>query len=512
MTGLNIISCMSEQASTNERYALLSVWDKTGIVDFAKGLTKHGFKLLSTGGTARALRDAGLVVLEVSEMAHFPEVFGGRVKTLQPEIFGSILFRRGVDDEEAREMGLLNIELVCVNLYPFEKTAESGAKLRELVEMIDIGGPSLIRAAAKNHESVVVVTNPDDYQWVLDRIAKGGVCPRGKRHLALKAFAATAAYDVAIYQELHSRFKKKQEFPFHFFAHLEKAQDLRYGENPHQAAAYYGSAPWQQLWGKELSYNNIQDATAAWEMLSEFSEPAAVVVKHLIPCGVAIRKDVFSAFKAAHAADPVSAFGGIIAVNRPVEPELAEELNTFFSEIIMAPEFQDEALEILKKKKNRRLLKMVKLSQPQNQVRSVLGGILVQEPDLLPTQKWETVAGHCDQQTEKELMFAWLVVKHVKSNAIVIAKENTTLGVGAGQPNRVGAAKIALEQAGEAARGAVMASDAFFPFPDAVELAARAGIKAIVQPGGSIRDQEVVEAAKKLGITMVFTGARHFKH
>jgi len=360
----------------------------------------------------------------------------------------------------------------------------------------------------------MVVTDPRDYEWVLDGIRRHGgesLCDKGRRKLALAAFARTAAYDARIYNELWARFKSG-ELPENLFVAEPRGQELRYGENPHQAAGYYGKPQWEQLWGKELSYNNILDLTSAWETVSEFTEPAAVVVKHLIPCGVAIRKDIDAAFATAHEADPVSAFGGIIALNRPVTPGVAERLNTFFSEIVMAPGFEPEALEILKKKKDRRLLLMGTGKPESLQVRSVLGGVLAQEPDLLPLAKWEVVAGECDEATEQELRFAWIVVKHVRSNAIVVTKDLVTLGVGPGQPNRVGSAKIALEQAGERARGAALASDAFFPFPDSIELAAAAGIKAIVQPGGSVRDEEVMEAARKLGVVMVFTGARHFKH
>ncbi len=495
------------------RYALISVWDKRGLVDFAKGLSDLGFKLLSTGGTAKALRGAGLEVTEVSEIAGFPEVFGGRVKTLQPLIFGGILFRRGTDDRDAEAHGIPAIDLVCVNLYPFEETAAGNPELPELVEMIDIGGPSLIRAAAKNHESVMVVVDPDDYEWVLEGIRKhgGSLCEKGKRKLALKAFARTGAYDSIIYRELWKRFNEG-ELPDHLFVHEPMAQGLRYGENPHQKAAYYGKPPWEQIWGKELSYNNILDATAAWECLVEFEEPCAVIVKHLIPCGVAVRNEIESAFEAAYEADPVSAFGGIIAINRPLTLGVAEKLNAFFSEIVMAPDFQPEAIEILKKKKDRRLLLVKEAVRPSWQIRSAMGGILIQGPDDTLNEKWEVVSGKIDGETEKDLVFAWKVVKHVRSNAIVVGKNSTTLGVGAGQPNRVGSAEIALRQAGEGAKGAVLASDAFFPFPDSVELAAKHGVKAIIQPGGSVRDEEVIAAARKLGIAMVLTGTRHFRH
>jgi len=495
------------------RYALISVWDKRGLAEFAKGLSDFGFKILSTGGTAKVLREAGLEVTEVSELAGFPEVFGGRVKTLQPQIFGGILFRRGTDDQDAEAHGIPPIDLVCVNLYPFEETAAKNPGLSELVEMIDIGGPSLIRAAAKNHESVVVVVDPDDYGWVLEEMRKrgGSLGEDHRRRLALKAFARTAAYDSAIYKELWARFMP-DEMPDHLFVHEEKAQDLRYGENPHQRAAYYGRPPWEQLWGKELSYNNILDATAAWECLLEFDGPAAVIVKHLIPCGVALRDHVEDAFAAAYEADPVSAFGGIIAINRPLTPGIAERLNTFFSEIVMAPEFQPEAIDLLKKKRDRRLLLVKGDARLDWQMRSVLGGILAQGPDALLNERWELVSGEIDEGTNRDLVFAWKVVKHVRSNAIVVARDTATLGVGAGQPNRVGSAEIALRQAGDRARGAVLASDAFFPFPDSVELAARHGIKAIVQPGGSVRDEEVIAAARNLGIAMVLTGTRHFRH
>jgi phosphoribosylaminoimidazolecarboxamide formyltransferase/IMP cyclohydrolase len=515
--------------------ALISVSDKTGVVAFARGLEELGFEILSTGGTHKALSEAGIAVTRVSEATGFPEILDGRVKTLHPAIHGGILARRNepVDLEVLAERGIAPIDLVAVNLYPFRETAaRPGAAWDDLIENIDIGGPAMARSAAKNHRDVLVIVNPEDYGHVLESLRTGG-CPMEERvRLAVAAFRHTADYDACVAETLAARGpgaanepRPETIFPSLTTFAVEKVSDLRYGENPGQKAALYrrfgdssrglfiDSA---QLQGKELSYNNWLDADSAFRAVQEFSEPAAVIVKHTNPCGAAVGETAEEAFGKACACDPVSAFGGIVAVNRPLSEELARKLRESFWEVIVAPAYSAEALETLGVKANLRLLEVREEARTrETDWKSVSGGFLVQERDTrdAPPESWKTVTRRAPSETElRDLVFAWKTVKHVKSNAIVVAKDGRTVGVGAGQMNRVGAADIALRQAGGKAKDAVMASDAFVPFPDTVLLAARHGIAAVVQPGGSLRDRESIEAADERGVVMLFTGVRHFRH
>ncbi|MBO8127723.1 MAG: bifunctional phosphoribosylaminoimidazolecarboxamide formyltransferase/IMP cyclohydrolase [Peptococcaceae bacterium] len=509
--------------------ALVSVSDKTGIVTFARGLHELGIEILSTGGTARALHESGVPVTEVSAETGFPEILGGRVKTLHPKIHGGILALRTPDHlNQLREFGIKPIDLVVVNLYPFKKTvAREGVTLSEAIENIDIGGPAMIRAAAKNYQYVGVVVNPARYTEVLTALRDNGDLDGDLRvTLAQEAFAHTAHYDAAIASYLTDFSPRREQFPAEIALPFERVQILRYGENPHQKAAFYrdlrvrgaciGNA--QKLHGKELSYNNILDLNAALELVREFDDPAAVIIKHNNPCGAATDEVLARAYRRAYQGDPVSAFGGIVALNREVDRETAEEMHKIFLEAVIAPGFTREALEVLTSKKNLRLLRtgeISRLTPDWMDIRKVNGGLLVQEADreLVPSSKYRIVTGVKPTAEQlAEMAFAFKIVKHVKSNAIVVTKDRMLLGVGAGQMNRVGAARIALEQAGEKARGAVLASDAFFPFADTVNEAAKAGIAAIVQPGGSVRDEESIAAANEHGIAMVFTGQRHFRH
>lgn len=514
------------------RRALISVSDKRGIIDFARRLQDAGMEILSTGGTARALEQAGIKVTPVDQVTGFPEILDGRVKTLHPAIHAGILARR---DNPAHlstleRMQLSAIDLVCVNLYPFEETVRGGATLEQALEQIDIGGPAMIRAAAKNHPDVLVVVDPDDYDHVASAVESGRVDQHLRKSLAAKAFAHTAFYDAVIAGYL-SGDNESTVWPDRLVLPLRLLNSLRYGENPHQQAGLYaealhesaGLAGARQLQGKELSYNNLQDTAAAWEAVWEFDRPAVVAVKHANPCGVAIAESPRVAFERARDADPVSIFGGIVAFNCRVDVSTAEVLRELFLEVIIAPEYEDAALEILAQRKNLRVLKADRPADvPQRgasrllhtMVRSVPGALLVQSVDRLRPDPngWQTVAGTVPEHLWPDITFAWSVVKHVKSNAIVAARDQCTLGIGAGQMNRVQAARLALEHAGERARGAVVASDAFLPFPDTVELCADYGVAVIVQPGGSVRDEEVIAAARRHGIAMVFTGVRHFRH
>ncbi|WP_214762862.1 bifunctional phosphoribosylaminoimidazolecarboxamide formyltransferase/IMP cyclohydrolase [Exiguobacterium sp. s146] len=504
--------------------ALLSVSDKTGIVEFAQTLHEAGIELISTGGTEAALIAAGLPVKNISAVTSFPEMLDGRVKTLHPLVHGGLLGRRDLDShvEQMKDHDIEPIDYVVVNLYPFKETiAKENATYEEAIENIDIGGPSMLRSAAKNHASVTVVVDPADYGHVAEAVLAGGTTFETRQRLATKAFRHTAAYDALIADYLGQQIG--ETFPEQLTVTYEKVQDLRYGENPHQQAAFYKTplyhgmtlANAEQLHGKELSYNNIQDTNAALEALSELTEPAAVVVKHMNPCGVAVGETISQAFSRAHAADPVSIFGGIVALNREVDVETAEALRNIFLEIIIAPSFSEAALDRLKEKKNLRLLTLDMGQMTGMRLTAVAGGLLVQDGDdvTLDDASCQIVTDRRPTASEwEDLKLAWRVVKHVKSNAIVVAKNETTIGIGAGQMNRVGAAKIAFEQAGERAQGAALGSDAFFPMGDTVEAAAAAGITAIIQPGGSIRDEESIEAANRHGITMVFTSVRHFKH
>ncbi|BDG48972.1 bifunctional phosphoribosylaminoimidazolecarboxamide formyltransferase/IMP cyclohydrolase [Parageobacillus sp. KH3-4] len=507
--------------------ALLSVSNKEGIVSLAKQLVELGVEIISTGGTKKALEEAGVPVIGISDVTGFPEILDGRVKTLHPIIHGGLLAIRDNErhQNELREHHITPIDLVVVNLYPFQQTiAKSDVTFAEAIENIDIGGPTMLRAAAKNHQYVTVVVDPADYDTVVQELKEhGDVSAETKLKLAAKVFRHTAAYDAMIAEYLTN--KTGEEYPESLTITFEKKQSLRYGENPHQTAAFYkkplGSsfsiAKAIQLHGKELSYNNINDANAALQIVKEFAEPAAVAVKHMNPCGVGTGATIYEAFTKAYEADPTSIFGGIIALNREVDKETAEKMHQIFLEIVIAPSFSKEALDILTQKKNIRLL-TVDFAAPNTKEKllvSVQGGLLVQEADTRTLDEAEMKVVTKREPTEQEweaLRFAWKVVKHVKSNAIVLAKDGMTIGVGAGQMNRVGAAKIAIEQAGEKAKGAVLASDAFFPMDDTVEEAAKAGITAIIQPGGSIRDADSIKKADEYGIAMVFTGIRHFKH
>lgn len=510
--------------------ALVSVSDKTGIVEFCRGLAELGVEVISTGGTKNLLAKEGVPVIGISDVTGFPEILDGRVKTLHPAVHSGLLAIRDSEEhqKQMKELGLDYIDLVVVNLYPFQETiAKPGVAYEDAIENIDIGGPTMLRSAAKNHAFVSVVVDAADYDKVLDEIrADGDTTLNTRKALAAKVFRHTASYDALISDYLSQ--VNGDPLPERYTVTYEKIQDLRYGENPHQKAAFYRKplaaqdtlSNAKQLHGKELSYNNINDANAALQIVKEFTEPALVAVKHMNPCGVGVGASVLEAFEKAYAADPVSIFGGIVAANRIVDEDTANLLKDIFLEIVIAPGFTQEALAVLTKKKNIRLLEMGNLQagvdrQSQFVVTSIDGGMIVQENDIHSIQVEDLKVVTDRQPTEeelKQLLFGWKIVKHVKSNAILLAKNNMTIGVGAGQMNRVGAAKIAIEQAGAEATGSVMASDAFFPMSDTVEAAAKAGITAIIQPGGSIKDEESIAMANQHGIAMVFTGVRHFKH
>lgn len=510
-----------------KKRALISVSDKNGIAEFAKRLSELGFEIISTGGTKKTLQDNGIPVMGVSDVTGFPEILEGRVKTLNPMIHGGLLAKFSEESHQKQlvEHNIQPIHIVCVNLYPFQQTiAKPDVTVEDAIENIDIGGPTMLRASAKNHEYVTVVVDPSDYETVIEELAKSGeVQKETRRKLAAKVFRHTAAYDAMIAEYMTDL--AQEETPEKLTVTYELKQSLRYGENPHQKAAFYrkplGSAfsiaNAAQLHGKELSYNNINDADAALQIVKEFSEPAAVAVKHMNPCGIGTGETVFSAYSRAFAADPVSIFGGIVAFNREVDKETAERLHEIFLEIIIAPSFSEEAISILTSKKNIRLLTIPfdNNEKPEMKLTSIEGGLLLQEQDRFSYKDATISVPTKREPTEEEwkaLELGWKIVKHVKSNAIVVNNSNMTLGIGAGQMNRVGAAKIALEQAAVKANGAVLASDAFFPMDDTVEAAAKAGITAIIQPGGSIRDEDSIKKADEYGITMVFTGVRHFKH
>jgi phosphoribosylaminoimidazolecarboxamide formyltransferase/IMP cyclohydrolase len=512
--------------------AILSVTDKTGLVDFARQLSGLGIELISTGGTAKLLRDSGIAVKDISELTGFPEILDGRVKTLHPKVHGGILHRR---DDRAHaaavaEHGIQPIDMVVVNLYAFEKTAaKPGVAFEELIENIDIGGPSMIRSAAKNFHDVAVVTSPADYQAIAEELARSGgaLSLETKWRLAQKAFATTAAYDSAIASTLERiadvhnvQLAAPESFPQTLRLSFQKILDLRYGENPHQKAAMYsdgsgvGVANARQLQGKELSYNNIVDLQAAWDLAQEFDEPVCAIIKHTNPAGAATGKTLAEAYQRALECDPVSAFGGVIGVNRPIDGEAAEEMHKLFLEVIAAPAFDDAAKARFATKKNLRLVE-VKAAPQKWILKNVSGGILLQDSDSRPFQEIELKVVTQRAPTPEEiraLLFAWKVCKHVKSNAIVYARDGQTVGVGAGQMSRVDAAKIGAMKAQLPLKGTVAASDAFFPFPDGVEEIAKAGATAIIQPGGSQRDSEVIAAADRLGLAMLFTGVRHFRH
>ena len=516
------------------RRALISVSDKSGVADFARALAARGVEILSTGGTARLLAEAGVPVTEVSAYTGFPEIMDGRVKTLHPRVHGGILARRGRDDEAMCEHGIHPIDLVAVNLYPFEATtAREGCPLEEAIEQIDVGGPAMIRAAAKNHAWVTVVVEPSDYARVLEALAReGGTGLALRRELAARAFAHTARYDGAIAAWLGARLgggDAPAPFPPWLTLQLEKAGDMRYGENPHQRAAFYREpgfagasvATAAQLQGKPLSFNNVADADAALECVRQFERPACVIVKHANPCGVAVADGIGEAYARAYATDPTSAFGGIIAFNRPLDGGTARAIvERQFVEVIVAPEVTEEARAALAAKPNVRVLACGALGPAPAglDLRRVTGGLLVQDRDvaMVGREALRVVTRRAPDERELEdLLFAWRVVKFVKSNAIVYARDGRTVGVGAGQMSRVWSARIAAEKAaaeGLEVRGSVMASDAFFPFRDGIDQAAEAGVTAVIQPGGSVRDEEVIAAADEHGMAMVFTGMRHFRH
>lgn len=536
-----------------KKRALVSVSDKAGVVEFCKGLVECGFEIISTGGTAKALKEAGLEVIGISDITGFPECLDGRVKTLHPNVHAGLLAMRSNPEHMAQleQLNINTIDIVCVNLYPFKATLESGADFATCIENIDIGGPTMIRAAAKNYQDVAVIVDPEDYDKVLEELKAGGVTLETKKYLQYKVFAHTAVYDSLISNYLASQLGIT--FPDEVTFAYKKAQDMRYGENPQQKAVFYHEqlprksslASATQIWGKELSYNNIHDANGALELLKEFgSTPAVVACKHANPCGVGTGESVFEAYMRAYNSDPVSVFGGILAINGTVDEVTATEINKIFIEIVIASAYTCGALEILESKKNIRLLQIDDITARREKtafdMKKVYGGLLVQEYDeslisgedlslfttpapvnttVLDSGKEKTVYGlgvvteRAPTQDEIEaLLFNWKVVKHTKSNAIVIGKKDRTTGIGMGQTNRIWAAQQAISHAGGKAKGSVMASDAFFPFPDCVEECVKAGITAIIQPGGSIRDKDSVDACNAAGIAMVFVGDRHFKH
>jgi phosphoribosylaminoimidazolecarboxamide formyltransferase / IMP cyclohydrolase len=526
---------MSRSTSRIQR-AILSVTDKTGLVDFARKLSSLGIELISTGGTAKLLRDSSIAVKDISELTGFPEMLDGRVKTLHPKVHGGILHRRENPAHTAAvaEHGIQPIDMVVVNLYAFEKTAaKPGVAFEELIENIDIGGPSMIRSAAKNFHDVAVVTSPADYQAIAEELTRSGgaLSLETKWRLAQKAFSTTAAYDSAIastLEQISADFHLPQSqgsFPQTLRLSFQKTLDLRYGENPHQKAAMYsdgsgvGVANARQLQGKELSFNNIVDLQAAWDLAQEFNEPefdepVCAIIKHTNPCGTATGKTLAEAYKRALESDPVSAFGGVIGVNRPIDAEAAEEMHKLFLEVIAAPAFDEAAKAKFATKKNLRLVEVTAATQKWV-LKNISGGILLQDSDSHPLQEVDLKVVTQRPPTTEEtraLLFAWKVCKHVKSNAIVYARDGQTVGVGAGQMSRVDSAKLGAMKAQLSLRGTVAASDAFFPFPDGVEEIAKAGATAIIQPGGSQRDPEVIAAADRLGLAMLFTGVRHFRH
>lgn len=513
------------------RRALISVYDKTGLVDLAQGLAAAGVDIVSTGSTAKTIAGKGIPVTPVEEVTGFPEVLDGRVKTLHPHVHAGLLadLRKPEHAAALDELGIAAFELVVVNLYPFTETVESGASEDECVEQIDIGGPSMVRAAAKNHPSVAVVTDPRGYDGVLAAVRGGGFTLTERKRLASLAFQHTAEYDIAVATWMQSTLAPEQpatEFPHWFGRNWRRSTTLRYGENPHQQAALYsdpaawpGLAQAEQLHGKEMSYNNFTDADAAWRAAFDHEQTCVAIIKHANPCGIAISEvSVADAHRKAHECDPLSAFGGVIAANAEVSVEMAEYVSTIFTEVIVAPAYAPGALDLLTRKKNIRVLVA---SEPQLggiEIKPISGGLLMQQRDQLDAQgdnpvNWTLATGEpADPATLTDLVFAWRACRAVKSNAIVVVADGATVGVGMGQVNRVDAARLAVERGGERVRGAVAASDAFFPFPDGLETLTAGGVKAIVHPGGSVRDDEVTAAATRAGITLYLTGARHFAH
>ncbi|TCK00039.1 bifunctional phosphoribosylaminoimidazolecarboxamide formyltransferase/IMP cyclohydrolase [Nocardia alba] len=521
---------MSERKAIQR--ALVSVYDKTGLIELATGLHAAGVELVSTGSTAGKIAEAGIPVTRVEELTGFPETLDGRVKTLHPRVHAGILAdtRRAEHVEQLVELGVEAFELVVVNLYPFTQTVASGASVDECVEQIDIGGPSMVRAAAKNHPSVGVVVDVTDYDDVLAAVKSGGFTLAERTALAAKAFQHTASYDVAVASWMGSVAvpavaEETEQFPGWVAGSWERAAVLRYGENPHQAAALYtsndgtvGIAQAEQLHGKDMSYNNYTDGDAAWRAAFDFDEPAVAVIKHANPCGIAVAGDIAEAHRKAHATDPVSAYGGVIAANREVSVEMAEQVAEIFTEVIIAPGYAPGAVEVLQRKKNVRVLVAQAPQRKGVELRPISGGALLQDRDVLDAAgddpvNWTLAAGDpADVTTLADLEFAWRACRSVKSNAILLAEDGAAVGVGMGQVNRVDSCKLAVERAGERAKGSVAASDAFFPFSDGPEILVAAGVRAIVQPGGSIRDKDTIELCKEAGVTLYLTGARHFAH
>ena len=506
------------------RRALVSVYDKNRLIEIGTALSAAGVEILSTGSTAKSLADAGIPVVEVSQYTGFPEIMGGRVKTLHPRIHGGILADHDNSEHMAAiaDLEIAPFDLVIINLYPFAETIASGASFEESIEQIDIGGPAMLRGAAKNHGSVAVISHTSQYDQLLEAINSGGFTEVERRQLALHVFRTTAQYDLAIATWLGQA--ESNELPEWFGQIWQRKSSLRYGENPHQGAAIYsgstsGIVDAQQLHGKEMSFNNYTDADAAWRAVLDHRDPAVAIMKHANPCGVAVcEQGVAVAYQHAHECDPVSAFGGVVAANRKVDMAMAEPLSKIFTEVLIAPDFDADALELLMKKPSIRILKCVFTMINPIELRPVSGGMLLQGTDLIDAQgdlplQWNQVSGEpVDQQTMKDLEFAWRSVRSVKSNAILLAKLTASVGIGMGQVNRVDSARLAVSRAGDRVKGSVAASDAFFPFADGLQILIDAGVKAVVQPGGSVRDEEVIAAAQAAGIAMFFTGTRHFSH
>ncbi|NKS62684.1 bifunctional phosphoribosylaminoimidazolecarboxamide formyltransferase/IMP cyclohydrolase [Rhodococcus hoagii] len=528
---------MSERKAV--RRALVSVYDKTGLVELATGLHQAGVELVSTGSTAAKIAEAGIPVTKVEDLTGFPECLEGRVKTLHPRVHAGVLAdtRKPEHLAQLEELGIEAFQLVIVNLYPFTQTVASGATPDECVEQIDIGGPSMVRAAAKNHPSVAVVVDPAKYEGVLAAVEAGGFNLFERTALAAQAFQHTASYDVAVAtwmtESLVETVAPSEEtedsalskFPRWVGATWNRSAVLRYGENPHQAAALYdspagpaGLAQAKQFHGKEMSYNNYTDGDAAWRAAYDHSEPAVAIIKHANPCGIAVGADIAEAHRKAHACDPVSAFGGVIAANREVTVEMAEQVADIFTEVVIAPSYAPGAVEVLARKKNVRVLEAAAPTETGIELRPISGGALLQDRDVLDADgdnsaNWTLVVGDAaDEKTLADLEFAWRACRAVKSNAILLANDGASVGVGMGQVNRVDSAHLAVQRAGDRAKGSVAASDAFFPFPDGLQVLLDAGVRAVVQPGGSVRDNEVIEAAREAGVTLYLTGARHFAH
>ncbi|WP_425387899.1 bifunctional phosphoribosylaminoimidazolecarboxamide formyltransferase/IMP cyclohydrolase [Amycolatopsis nigrescens] len=510
------------------RRALIAVSDKSGLLELATGLHAAGVEIISTGGTAKTIADAGVPVTPVEEITGFPESFDGRVKTLHPRVHAALLADRDrpEHEEQLRKLEIAPFDLLVVNLYPFRQTVASGASPEDCVENVDIGGPAMVRAAAKNHGSVAVVVDPARYDWVLSRVREGGFELEDRKRLAAQAFAHTASYDTAVAAWFANAYAPADDsgFPEFTGGTWDRGEILRYGENPHQRAAVYkhwrgGLAHAEQLHGKAMSYNNYVDTDAARRAAYDFTEPAVAIIKHANPCGIAVGADVAEAHRKAHACDPVSAYGGVIATNRPVTSALAEQIADVFTEVVLAPDFDTAALDVLTRKKNIRLLRLPALADPDPiEFRPISGGMLVQTVDSIDAPgddpaNWQLATGApADAETLADLEFAWRAVRSVKSNAILLAHGRATVGAGMGQVNRVDSARLAVQRAGDRAKGSVASSDAFFPFPDGLQVLIDAGVRAVVQPGGSVRDAEVITAAEEAGVTLYLTGTRHFAH